>query len=94
MLATPVIGYLGSAFSGYPVRYFGGMLPAWSAKHEAAKDLMSVLHLAFAWVLATAVTVHVLAVVRHTVHGGSAMLGRMGWRRAVVPPRRRASSQA
>jgi len=31
MLLVPLTGYLGSAFSGYPVRYFGLALPAWAS---------------------------------------------------------------
>src|SRR5688500_5490988 len=31
MLGLPLSGYLGSAFSGYPVRYFGYVLPAWAS---------------------------------------------------------------
>ncbi|HET9653244.1 MAG TPA: cytochrome b, partial [Usitatibacter sp.] len=29
LIALPLTGYIGSAFSGYPVKYFGIVLPAW-----------------------------------------------------------------
>ena len=38
LFAMPLAGYLGSVFSGYPVKYFGVTLPAWGAKSEAVKD--------------------------------------------------------
>lgn len=81
LLGMPLAGYLGSAFSGYPVRYFGFVLPAWSASHPELKELMSVVHFALSWVLAAAVALHVAAVVKHTREGGSPLLARMGWRR-------------
>lgn len=81
IVAMPVVGYLGSAFSGYPVRYFGWTLPSWSAKHEMLKDLMSDVHLALALVLAVSVLLHLAAVVKHTAQGGAALLLRMSWSR-------------
>ena len=38
LIVLPLSGYLGSAFSGYPVRYFGMTLPAWAPKSAAVKD--------------------------------------------------------
>jgi len=79
--AMPIVGYLGSAFSGYPVKYFGWTIPAWSARHDTLKELMSDVHLGLALLLAMAVLLHLAAVVKHTVEGGPALLWRMGWRR-------------
>jgi cytochrome b561 len=31
LFVQPLTGYLGSAFSGYPVKIFGMVLPAWAA---------------------------------------------------------------
>ena len=33
LLVQPLSGYLGSAVSGYPVRYFGMLLPDWASKN-------------------------------------------------------------
>src|SRR5581483_565305 len=76
VLAMPIAGYLGSAFSGYPVKYFGWTIPAWSAKHESLKELMSAVHLTLALVLAASVLLHLAAVVKHTLEGGSALISR------------------
>ena len=31
LVAMPVVGYLGSVYSGYPVKFFGIALPAWGS---------------------------------------------------------------
>ena len=41
----PLAGYLGSVWSGYPVKLFGVVLPGWGTKTPALKDAMSALHL-------------------------------------------------
>lgn len=82
LIGMPVAGYLGSAFSGYPVRYFGWTLPAWSGPHPELKDLMSTIHFGLSWLLAGAVGLHLAAVVQHTREGGTWLLARMGWGRA------------
>ena len=33
----PLSGYLGSAFSGYPVKFFGMTLPAWAARTSRSR---------------------------------------------------------
>src|SRR6476659_4422342 len=38
--AMPVAGYLGSVWSGYPVKWFGITLPAWGASVPWLKSLM------------------------------------------------------
>ena len=45
LFAMPLAGYLGSAWSGYPIKYFGMTLPAWAEKSVALKDLCSAIHL-------------------------------------------------
>src|SRR5262245_35763748 len=55
LLAMPIAGYLGSVFSGYPVKYFGITLPAWGWKDDAIKNLMSAVHFTVSWVLLGAV---------------------------------------
>ena len=80
IIAMPIVGYLGSAFSGYPVRYFGWTIPAWTAKHDGLKDLMSQVHLGLSIVLAASVLLHVAAVTKHALGSGYALLARMSWR--------------
>jgi len=86
LIAMPLVGYLGSAVSGYPVHYFGLALPSWAGRHDAVKDAMSVIHLGAAWVLAFAVALHLAAVAKHTWIDRDGLLARMGWRARRASP--------
>jgi cytochrome b561 len=86
-------GYLGSAWSGYPVKFFGIVLPAWSGNQPLLKDLASDVHLIASWVLGVAFVLHVAGTVKHAVVDRNGMLARMWlprreWRRAAAsePP--------
>jgi cytochrome b561 len=68
MLVMPLSGYLGSSFSGYPVKYFGSTLPSWGWEWPAAKALLSNVHLAAAWLLAALIALHVVAALWHALH--------------------------
>jgi cytochrome b561 len=97
LVALPVVGYLGSAFSGYPVRFFGMALPAWTRHDEGLKSLMSALHLGAASLLAAAVALHLGAVARHALVLRDGILARMGLRlgkRAPVSPGEAAPARA
>lgn len=78
LFAMPLAGYLGSVFSGYPVKYFGITLPAWGAKSEPVKDFMSAAHLGVSFVLAAAVLVHVAGALKHWLLDRDAVGARMG----------------
>ena len=78
LVIQPLTGYLGSEFSGYPVKYFGMTLPAWAGKSVALKDLMSVVHLVTSWAIAAAVAVHVAGALKHVVIDRDGLLARMG----------------
>jgi cytochrome b561 len=82
LLLQPILGYLGSEVSGYPVKYFGMTLPGWAGKHEALKELLSTAHLVNSWVLATLVTLHVAGAFKHALIDRDDLLARMGWGRA------------
>jgi cytochrome b561 len=65
MVALPLSGYLGSTFSGYPIRYFGLTLPNWGGKDEELKELLSTVHWTAAWLLVLLIGLHVAAALRH-----------------------------
>jgi cytochrome b561 len=69
LFVQPLAGYLGSVFSGYPVKIFGVVLPAWGWKDDAIKDLMSQVHLANSFVLAAAVALHLGGALKHLADG-------------------------
>ena len=78
LFVMPVAGYLGSVFSGYPVRYFGMTLPAWGVKDESLKSLCSSVHLVTSYVLFFAVVLHVAAALKHALIDRDGLLSRMG----------------
>lgn len=65
MFIAALSGYLGSATSGYPVKFFGWVLPSWADAHEAVKDACSLVHLISNWVLMAAIGAHVGATIYH-----------------------------
>lgn len=65
MLAMPLSGFLGSVFSGYPIRFFGLSLPRLAQRWEAGKEFMSSVHQWSAWALALLIALHVAAFIYH-----------------------------
>ncbi len=83
MLLLPLSGYLGSVFSGYPVRFFGFVIPAWAGAWPAGKQFMSALHLGLVWAFMSLVGVHVAAALWHWLQrdGVAARMGLPALRR-------------
>ena len=65
LLGLALSGYIGSAVSGYPVKFFGVVLPSWAGHHEALKSALSVAHLALGWTLLAAWVLHVAGAASH-----------------------------
>jgi cytochrome b561 len=82
LVIHPLSGYLGSEFSGYPVKYFGMTLPGWAGKHVALKEFLSGVHLATSWMIAAAVGLHVCGALKHALVDRDGLLSRMGIGRA------------
>jgi cytochrome b561 len=82
LFLMPLAGYLGSVFSGYPVKYFGITLPAWGWKDEAIKNAMSAAHFTVSWVLLAAFVLHVAAALKHWLWDRDGLAARMGLGRA------------
>jgi cytochrome b561 len=78
LFVMPVAGYLGSVFSGFPVKYFGVTLPAWGWKDPALKEFMSAVHYVTSWILAGAVLLHVAAALNHALIARDGLVARMG----------------
>lgn len=82
LMAQPVIGYLGSEVSGFPVKYFGVTLPGWAGKNVALKEWLSGAHLALSWLIALSVVLHVAGALKHALLDRDGLLARMGVGRA------------
>ena len=65
MLLAPLSGFLGSVFSGYPIRFFGLKLPKLAERWEDAKAFMSIVHEFSVYTLMLLIAVHVLAFAHH-----------------------------
>lgn len=81
MIALPLAGYLGSVFSGYPIKWFGLTLPAWGSANPELKTAMSTVHLAASWILLAATCAHVAGTIKHAF-AGDRVMARMAWPRA------------
>lgn len=79
-------GYLGSAWSGYPVKFFGLTLPSWATPQLGLKDLASGVHLVTSWVLLVAVTLHVAGTLKHALVDRNGLYLRMFWHGRVRAP--------
>ena len=80
LLLMPLSGFLGSVFSGYPIRFFGLQLPQLAQRWDAAKALCSALHQASAIALGLLIALHVLAALYHQCVLKDGLLQRMRWR--------------
>jgi cytochrome b561 len=78
LFVQPLAGYLGSVYSGYPVKLFGMTLPAWGRADPSLKEFFSAVHYVNSWVLAAAVTLHVAAALKHAFIDRDGLLSRMG----------------
>ena len=90
LIVMPLAGYLGSVFSGYPVKWFGIVLPAWGADVPDVKEAMRTTHLVTSFVLAGLVSLHVAGAVHHALRGDG-MPARMLPARRVRPVPRSAA---
>jgi len=87
LFIQPLSGYLGSAFGGYPVKFFGVVLPAWAPKSEAMKDAMSGTHWVNSCVLIGALVLHVSGALKHALVDRDRLVRRMWpWGRSTPEP--------
>jgi cytochrome b561 len=85
LFVMPLAGYLGSVFSGYPVKWFGVTLPAWGWASPGLKDAMSIVHLVNSFALLGLVLLHVAGALRHAF-AGDGYVRRMLWRSRASAP--------
>lgn len=87
MITMPLAGYLGSVFSGYPIKYFGSPLPGWGWKDDGLKEFFSTVHYSAAMSFIALIAIHVLAALKHGFIDRDGVLQRM------LPRRRTATVQ-
>jgi cytochrome b561 len=69
LIVQPLVGYLGSSFTPYPIKYFGHTLPYWGWDSPPLKALCSEAHFALACFITTLVVLHALAALAHLMKG-------------------------
>jgi cytochrome b561 len=78
LVIQPLSGYLGSEFSGFPVKYFGMTLPSWAGKDAVLKEALSGVHLVTSWTIVVVVGLHVAGALKHALVDRDGLLSRMG----------------
>ena len=83
MIATPIVGWLYSSASGYPVVYLKlWQLPDLVAKNKKLADVLVQVHGLLAWTLFWVVLLHLAAALKHHFFDRDATLKRMlAWQR-------------
>ena len=81
LVMQPLVGYLGSSFTRYPIKYFGIALPHWGWEAPALKQFCSNLHFALACLITALVALHIAAALKHLL-AGDGIYRRMWPRRA------------
>ncbi len=77
MVVLPLAGYLGSNFSGYPIKYFGLTVSSWGWKDEGLKEFFSAVHYSAAWLFMTLIALHVAAALKHLLIDRDGVFARM-----------------
>ena len=78
MVIMPLSGWLMSSYAGYPPRFFGLItLAAPVTKNKAISSWLSQVHLYNAWLIATIITIHILAAIKHHYIDKDSVLKRM-----------------
>jgi cytochrome b561 len=78
LVIQPLSGYLGSEFSGYPVKYYGMTLPSWAGTDAVLKEALSGVHLVTSWTIVVVVGLHVAGALKHALVDRDGLLSRMG----------------
>jgi cytochrome b561 len=92
LIAQPIVGYLGSSFTSFPIKFFGYTLPRWGWDAPALKAIFSGMHFTLACLISALVALHVAAALRHLA-SRDGVFERMwpraplAWRRRGVAPR-------
>ena len=77
LIVQPLVGYLGSSFTKYPIRYFGFTLPHWGWDAPALKELCSAVHFSLACLITALVALHIAAALKHLLVNRDGVFQRM-----------------
>lgn len=77
LILQPVVGWLATGASGYPVEFFGWTLPPILGKDKETGEFLYGLHGVFGWMLLILVGLHIAAALKHTFVNRDGLLWRM-----------------
>lgn len=70
MVGMPLSGYIASNFSKYGVKLFNVLvLPPWGVNDPQVYAIFNTTHVVLSYLFVALISVHVLAAVRHAIHG-------------------------
>jgi len=67
LVIMPVVGFVGSNFTKYGVKYFGIPIGPFFPENQAVRDALQEVHEITSYVLIAAIVVHILAAFKHLV---------------------------
>jgi len=77
LVVMPVVGFLGSNFTKYGVKYFGIPIGPFFAENQALRDGLQEVHEITSYILVAVVIVHVLAALKHLILDRDGVFQRM-----------------
>jgi cytochrome b561 len=97
MLGMPLSGYLAANFSKYGVKFFNVvMLPPWGVESPQIYAVFNTTHVVLSYLFVTLIAIHVMAALRHAVHGDGVIARMLLARKpsaAALEPKARADSR-
>lgn len=87
LLAQPIVGYVGSSFTSYPIRYFGYTVPGWAWDSPPVKAACSAVHLGLACLIVALVALHIAAALVHFARRDGVFERMSPWPRIALPRR-------
>lgn len=81
MVLIPVSGFMGSAYSKYPIKFFGLELPKFFEYDHDLKEFYGEIHETTVWVLIAVLALHILAALKHRLIDKDTILQRMSFKR-------------
>ena len=81
MVVVPLSGFLGSAYSKYPIKFFGQELPRCFEPDASLKELFSNIHTVTTWILMALLVLHIAAALKHRFIDRDNIFQRMSFKR-------------
>ena len=80
MLGMPLSGYIASNFSKHGVKFFNVLrLPPWGVDDPRVYAIFNTTHIVLSYLFVALIVVHVLAALRHAVHGDGVFARMLLW---------------